>query len=468
MSEKQIISTTLGSTALERFWETYNDTAPDSGAPDSTHFADLQDTMRHVLSDINSASDQQEAITLVYIQLRTKWILLNTQIADAILLGKSNAATFQYASLLSGLLGELEQHIASDRLAILQQQIFEGTGMPSLPTVTKNEEIGWGRQAESLAKPRDVVVESVTEDVVEARLRQLHQTVTILQREVNRLYAERDTLTEELGRSDIHDIIALVRSLEARLRRQSEAPAQQAPAPPAKSSHIIPSENSSAPDMLGYLKQETGYTDIRTAVTSFQQIRREQQEAQTEIAALRQQLLHGEKQLALLRQEFGGAEPAQIVQYSQGLVQELAELRERTTEMFQEREQIAELLGVVTTSSLLEQVRLLSGQHDRMRQRVENYAEVSEILLREIGSADINHALRIFRGLNETIQHLTQQLVRYENERAEQLQDAANKMSFAYPQTVPMAAIDESDGEIGEDMEAMFASLDKALKTLMT
>ena len=229
------IETMLQSPDLEREWQgclsAWENSLPAQRADCRASVVSLRDQFLRVLTDVNDAQEREVVTAIFYVLIKSKWILINTQIGYQILSDNLDEALICRAGLLSAMVGRMEPHLGADNVDRI-------TAFISMPLASDGDGAiaaeNLGRGLSTRHDPAAVVyapppTTTVTLDVAEAtdnRIALLHQSVGTLNQEVARLQSERASEKEALyrlfGTSNTVEINGQLRRFELEKRELEE------------------------------------------------------------------------------------------------------------------------------------------------------------------------------------------------------------------------------------------------------
>ncbi len=197
----QVIEACLNAPELVQEWRDtllgWTETVPSERADVLNWAVTLRDQFLETAREIDDPETLDMVLIVRYIELKSHWILLNTQINyEMVRKGHNNQKAVYQASLVSQLLAALEPLIDEDHIERIIEFLTEPVNSvkPFSSETLPSEPSGRLTMQET---------HSIDPGGMEAQL--------------IALYAEREQLHEELGVSDAADIIAMVRSLEVQL-----------------------------------------------------------------------------------------------------------------------------------------------------------------------------------------------------------------------------------------------------------
>ena len=205
------VATILNSAELERAWHeclaVWEDASPADRANARAFAVALRDNFLRILRDIDDAEEQESMAAIFYTQVKSQWILINTQSGYQIQRGHIDGSLFCRAGMLSALLGALEpifneadlaritNFLAQPQAAVRDSdaRVHVLSSLIGAP-VTLADERSDGRDAGG------VIVDA---QALETRLSALNARISLLE-------GERHTLFEESGAPDMEGVLALL------------------------------------------------------------------------------------------------------------------------------------------------------------------------------------------------------------------------------------------------------------------
>jgi hypothetical protein len=459
----------LSSPELDRAWReclaTWDDALPAERDGCRAGVVTLRDEFLRVLGDITDPVEQAVAGALFYVQIKSQWILINTQIGYQIASGTIDRGIFARAGLLSAVLGAMEPSL--NRADVERITIF---------LAHPNVEITSPLLSYAAPTPTETVSQGDEETVLRAD--PARERIDALQMELARLHADRDLLAREIGRCEPEELVSLFRRLEAQAaatmpeatpahaERNGHAPAptpaEAVAAANAKLNELTAAFQADLAELAilrverDALLREMGNADAREIVARLRHLEDALAEAGKAVAAL-------EVSQGAYRREFGDADPREVVRQLRELSTRVAELQTGSAELRAAREYLEREFGEFDPHTLVETLRNLRDRVGRLEGQTLDFARDRDRLTTELGTAEAETLIARFREANDAVTALSTRLGRYEADRAilhEELGRCDAREVVAHFRDL------ETRADSYTDIAAMLGSMEDALKTL--
>ncbi len=461
------IAAILSGAELEKAWRdclgTWEDSSPAQRADCRAFAVNLRDNFLRILKDVDDAEEQETIGTIFYTQVKSQWILINTQAGYQIRNGRVEGALFCRAGMLSALLGSLEPVLRQSDLTRITNFLAgpEGNDPASHPDTTRlSSLLGIDVNYES-PSPDECSAPRVTVDAteIENRFRELSARVHASDQQWSELQ-------EDLGVGTREEIVELFEQLQRRSIPAGESGPDDAVSRAAQAEWVerrelqlrsVRNEASTLRADWEQLRIETGFSNVAPLIVAWRDLRDSLKTVRTELASER-------SSVDALRAEYGDEVTAgQVIAELRHLSSELARVRADWDKLRCESEYLEREFGTFNADQM---VALVRGLRDRL-------AEVSaqatlgvaqhDSLVQEFGTSEAGDIIARVREMRDNLAAATREMIPLRADRYV-LQNELGKTDareiVAHMRTL------EARIESYSEMSELLGSMEKALKTL--
>ncbi|GAB4462283.1 MAG: hypothetical protein OHK0029_28860 [Armatimonadaceae bacterium] len=466
---QQSLKEVLHSPELERAWHealaSWEDALPAQRSECRADVVALRNHFLGILRDVVDPIEQQVAGVMFYIQLKSQWILLNTQVGYQIAAGRIEQEIFCRASLISALLSVLEPCLNRSDVnritAFLSQPTGDAVGLP-------------GASAQNGAAP---VTETVTVGASDTHLGDaaLRDTIQKLQSEIETLRGERLILAQEIGRSEPQEVVALVRRLESELLHKDDVLGDaasrngHAPGTSPEVAGMVQRLNDATATLQSYLselavlKSEREYLFTETHRESMPDVVQHFRDVEDRFAQTQEELRNAKTAQDAFEREFGNLTPKDVVSRTRELSAQVATLQKDSAEMRAIAEYLEREFGSFDANMIVESLHSLRDKVSALESQMARWSTSEELLEHEFGTSDAKEIIARLRQLNDQIASLSQRVGELEAHQALMVQELG---------TLEVAEIAAKFREMEtridsfSDIAEMLGSMESALTTL--
>jgi hypothetical protein len=360
------ITTILNGPALEKAWKeclsAWEDSSPAQRADCRAFAVNLRDTFVRILRDVDDPQEQETIASIFYTQVKSQWILINTQSGYQIQKGRVEGALFCRAGMLSALLGALEPVLRKSDLTRItnflaepEAQIggnsFDGAALSAL----LGTDVVFAPVDEEDVLSTRIIVDART---IENRFREMAAQIEDSERQWKELQAD-------LNVNNRSEIVPLFEKFHSRALPSDEHNPDVVLSRAAQSEwaerrelqlRTFRKEIAALQADWEQVRIETGATDTAALITAWRNTR-------DTLRTVRAELAKERAELSALRAEYGDTASAQeILLRLRKLSTELAEAQASREKLRADTDYLVREFGTFNASRIVELVRGLRGQ----------------------------------------------------------------------------------------------------------
>ncbi|MBC8135821.1 MAG: hypothetical protein H8F28_08055 [Fibrella sp.] len=461
------ITTILNGPHLEKAWKeclgAWDGSSPAQRADCRVFITHIRDNFLRILRDVDDAEEIVTVASIFYTQIKSQWILFNTQSGYQIRSGRIDRSLFCRSGMLAALLGAMEPVLRKDDLARIMRFLAEpeaGVYENSQNAADLSKLLGtlvtFEENSSDKNAPQRVIVEA---KAIQDRFQTLFAQIDSNRQEWKDLQAD-------LGVDEPSEIVPLFEKLQSRTGTPEESRPDAAISRAAQAEWTERRELQirALRDELRDLRADAEQVRIETGTENVLALIHPLRSAKDALRTARNELIEERSVLAALRAQYGETVSADlIIGELRRLSTKLAEAQSRWEKLRTETEYLEREFGTFNPQQMVELVRSLRDkltEHATLHARSE---EDRETLKREFGTGTIEIIIAKTRELRNQLAEATGELIPLRADR-HVLQNELGKTDSS--EIVAHMRSLETRIQSYSDMSELLGSMEQALKTL--